>query len=324
MYKNQVYIYIFVLNHQIVMKNLKIFSVPFLCVIFTIYSCTEEEEIIIPANCSLEVNFSQIIQNTESFTNIPISPITGNNGTSLSFTNNSFSDIPYQIDITDTQNNNDMLLMGYPTIDSDGGLLISAGICFISAYDIDGNLLTINNSSPPTVNIPNSTNAGTMNVYSSNININDEFVWIDNQSSITPFPSTTPNEYQNIPINSSGGVNMDIPAPSCISTLNIKLPLGYNGNNSSVNIYFNNQNSSIIAYDGDVVDGNFEINNIFCVGDEVQFVLISQIDGIKEYYVSPSEEVSQNSTWIKNIYAEELEIALCADALRLLVKEQLE
>ena len=306
------------------MKHLKIFSALSFCIIFTIYSCKEEEEIIIPVNCSLEVNSSQITQNTESFSNIPISPITGKNGTTLSFTNNSFSEIPYQIDITDTQNNKDMLLMGYPTIDSDGGLLISAGICFVSAYDINGELLSINNSSPPTVNIPNSTNAGTMNVYNANINTNDEFVWIDNQSSITPFPISTPNEYQNVPISSSGGVNMDIPAPSCLSTLNIKLPEGYNGNNSSVYIFFNNQNSSIIAYDGDIVDGDFQVNNIFCLGDEVQFVLISQIDGIKEYYVSPSEEVSQNSTWIKNIYAEDLEIALCADALRLLVKEELE
>ena len=306
------------------MKHLKIFSILTLFIFFTLYSCKEEDEIIILANCSLEVNSSQITQNTESFSNIPISPIIGNNGTILSFTNNSFSEIPYQIDITDTQNNKDMLLMGYPTIDSDGGLLISAGICFVSAYDIDGNLLTINNSSPPTIDIPNSTNAGTMNVYSSSTNTNDEFVWINSQSSISPFPSTIPNEYQNVPISSTGGVNMDIPAPSCISSLNIKLPEGYNGNNSSIYIYFTNQNSSIIAYDGDVVDGNFQINDIFCVGDEVQFVLISQIDGIKEYYVSPIEEVSQNSTWIKNIYAEELEIALCADALRLLVKEALE
>ena len=298
----------------------------FLLILFlTFSSCKkDEEEIDIPTNCSLEVNSSQITQNTESYTNMPVSPISGKNGTILTFTNNSFSEIPYQIDITDSQNNKDMLLMGYPTIDSDGGLLISAGICFISAYDTDGNLLTINNSSPPTINIPNTTNSGTMNIYSSNTNENGEFVWIDSQISITPSPANATNEYQNVSITSSGGVNIDIPAPACTSVLNIKLPSGYNGDNSSVSIYFNNKNSVINAYDGDIIDGNFQINNIFCPGEEVQFILISQIDGIKEYYVSSSEEVSQNNTWVKNIYANELEIALCADALRLLVKEELD
>jgi hypothetical protein len=170
-----------------------------------------------------------------------------------------------------------------------------------------------------------------MNVYSASVNANGEFVWVDQgQPPFTPTPSPN-SEYQNVPVpsssvnNLSGGVNMDIPSPPCTTTsLTINLPNGRNGGNSSVYIYFTDQNSVVTAYDGNGEDGRFVVPNIFCSGVSVQFVLISQIEGVKKYYVSDPEEVSQNGTWIKKIEDDDLEIALCADALRLLIKEELE
>jgi hypothetical protein len=301
----------------------------FLILSVVIFSCKKEEEIVLPSNCTLEVNSSHITNNTESFTNNPISPITGKNGTEISFTSGSFTGIPARIDVLDSQDNKDMLLMGYPTIDNNGGLLISAGVCFISAYDADGNILSINPAAAPTINVPNTTNSGDMNVYSASENINGEFVWDDQNMTITP--NTTTNEYQNVIVpNSSlssfsGGVNMDIPRSPCVtSILTINLPDGRNGNNSSVYIYFTNQNSSVTAYDGDSKDGVFEVSNIFCAGDSVQFVVVSQIEGVRKYFVSSPQEVSLGNTWTRNILNEDFNIALCADALRLLIKEELQ
>jgi len=312
------------------MKTFKTLSIIVVALLVTVFSCKKEEETIIPYNCTLEVNSSQITQNTESFTNNNlVSPITGKDGTEISFTPNSFSGTPSRIDVVDSQDNKDMLLMGYPTVDNNGNLLISAGVCFISAYDDNGDLLSINPSAPPTVNIPNTTNSSDMNVYSASVNANGEFVWVDQGQPPIP-PTQSPNsEYQNVPVpsssvnNLSGGVNMDIPGPPCITNLlTINLPSGRNGGNSSVYIYFTNQNSVVTAYDGNE-DGKFEISDIFCSGDTVQFVLISQIEGIKKWYVSDPADVSDNN-WTKTISSNDLEPALCAEALRLLIKEELE
>lgn len=306
----------------------KIYLLPIVCFL-VIISC-QKEEIVIPYNCTANMIDDETSQNTTNNTinlNGSNPQITGVNGTNITFSSSSFLDangVVYNgnvnIEIIETQDNKDMLLMDCPTITNTGDLLVSGGIIFLNATDEDGNLLSITPdvNNQPIVSVPNSTNnTNDMFLYTDG-ELDGNFVWVEN--------STTPiqliNGTYDFPVSSSGGVNLDYPVPTCTGNITIDLPSKYNGSNTSVMIYFTDRNSSITAYDVEE-DGNFVLSNIFCSGDSVQFVVISQVEGIRRYHVTDIIEIPSN-TWQISITNDDMKIALCDDALRLLIKEDLE
>ena len=119
-------------------------------------------------------------------------------------------------------------------------------------------------------------------------------------------------------------MNLDYPPPPCTGTLTIDLPSGRNGNNSAVMVYFADRNSVLTAYDWDA-DGRFQVENLLCDSAYVQYVVISQIDGIRSYHVSDKQPVdlfnTNTFTDSYNLTSDSMKIVLCDDALRLSIKD---
>ena len=301
----------------------------FLVIILSIISsCKKEEETSIdPYNCTANIIADQIAENTINVDQFSYgSPVEAKNGSSIILFDNLLdqngNEYTGQVNITlvDAQDNKNMLLMGYPTITNTNELLVSGGICFFNPTDNNGNPLFINpNGNLPQLTIPNSTNnMNEMTLYIESENNDGEFVWVETNTNVTP--SNPPNSSFTFSISNTGGVNMDYPLPPCTGSFNINLPSEYNGSNSSVFIYYTNRNSVIRAYDNDN-DGNFIIDNMLCSEDSVQFVIISQINGIREYHVSDQFEIPGN--WNYTVAREQLEIRLCDEAVRLSIKDEL-
>jgi hypothetical protein len=306
-------------------KTFNTISIVLATLLITTISCKKEEEITTPYNCTANMIADQVAANTTTFTNFSGSPIEGINGTTItifdSFINENGDEYTgiVNIELIEAQDNKNMLLMGYPTVTDIGELLVSGGISFFYPTDNNGNPLYIDpNGTPPQVTIPNSTNnTNQMTLYTASENLDGEFVWVATGTTVTA--SNPPNSTFTFPISSTGGVNMDYPLPPCTGNFTVNLPNGYNGSNSTVFLYFTNRNSVIRAYDNE--DGNFVVNNMLCSLDSVQFVIISQIEGIREYHVSDPFEIP--GSWSYNVTSDDLEIRLCDEALRLSIKDEL-
>ena len=321
------------MNFKIIIMKKNLFL--FICFL-TIVSC-EKEEVSIPYNCTDNVILASITQNTivETIDLNSTSPmISGVNGTNISFSSNSFLDqngnvVSGNIDVEliDAQDNKDMLLMNCPTITNDGELLESAGIFYFNPTQ-DGNQLTINTNSPPIVTLP-STNGNVMDYYTG---------VLDSEGNLTGWELDASNSIQIIPtINGSGDtsyfysfnltgvgwINTDYPyGEAPFSSVSVELPKGNNATNSSVFIYFRDVNSCITAYDNDN-DGTFESPCTISENEIVQFIAVSQIEGVREYFVTEPTPISSTSH-LELILKDDMKIALCDDGLRLLIKESLE
>lgn len=314
------------------MKN---FIYLFIC-LFVIVSC-EKEEITTPYNCTDNVILASISQNTivETIDLSSISPmISGVNGTNISFSSNSFLDqngnvVSGNIDIEliDAQDNKDMLLMNCPTITNDGDLLESAGIFYFNPTQ-NGNQLTINTNNPPIVTIP-SNNGNVMDYYTGVLDSDGDLIsWeLDASNSVQIIPTINgigdTSYYYSFSLTGVGWINTDYPYGAApFSSVAVQLPTGNNATNSSVFIYFRNVNSCITAYDNDN-DGTFESPCTISENEIVQFIAVSQIEGVRKYFVTDPTPISSTSHK-EIILKDDMEIALCDDGLRLLIKESLE
>lgn len=304
----------------------KIYLLPIVCSL-VIISC-QKEEIVIPYNCTANMIDDQISEATKIGTYSLTDPqlqITGQSGTMVDFLGTSFVDgagnlISGNIDIEliDAQDNKDMLLMNTPTVTSTGQLLVSGGIFAFNPSQNGEDIFIADGSS---INVTMNTNdtVNTMTIYTGSI-INGEFVWTETQQTIPPGTSS-------FSTSNTGWVNLDYPPPPCTGTLTIELPHGRNGNNSAVMVYFADRNSVLTAYDWDA-DGRFQVENLLCDSAYVQYVVISQIDGIRSYHVSDKQPVdlfnTNTFTDSYNLTSDSMKIVLCDDALRLSIKDELE
>tara|TARA_Y100001968_G_C19406912_1_gene744187 strand:- start:1011 stop:1955 length:945 start_codon:yes stop_codon:yes gene_type:complete len=314
------------------MKNIYLLPITLFLVIF---SC-KKEEITIPYNCTDNIIDAAISNNTINNTidlNSLNPQITGENGTNIAFSSNSFLDqngnvVSGNIDIelVDAQDNKDMLLMDCPTVTTGGDLLESAGILYFNPTQ-EGNQLTINPNNPPIVTLPSS--SGDLMDYYTGILDSDGNLsgWeLVPNNTIQTFSDITGGDtsyFYTFSLTGVGWINADYPygiAP--FSTVTVDLPDGYNNSNSSVFIYFRDVNSCITAYDNDN-NGSFDSPCTISESEVVQFVAVSQIEGVRKYFVTEPTSISSISH-LEVILKDDMQIALCDDGLRLLIKESLE
>ena len=311
------------------MKTFKTFSIIAAALVITIFSCKKEEEITIPYNCTANMMADQLSEATKTGTYSLTDPqlqITGQSGTMVDFLGTSFVDgdgnsIDGIIDIEfiDAQDNKDMLLMNTPTVTNTGQLLVSGGIFAFNPSQNGQDIYIANGSS---INVTMNTNdtVNTMIIYTGSVNEDGEFVWTATQETVPPGAS-------NFSTGNTGWVNLDYPPPPCIGTLTIDLPSGRNGNNSAVMVYFADRNSVVTAYDWDA-DGSFQVDGLLCDSAWVQYVVISQIEGVRSYHVSVPQGIDLANTNIftdsYNLTSDSMKVVLCDDALRLSIQDELE
>ncbi len=314
------------------MKFLRILSVVSAVLVITISSCKKEEEVQIPYNCTANMIADQTAQNTSSNT-VNLSnpqPINGQNGTVITYSANSFfladgttlatGDI--DVEVLDANDNKDMLLMDFPTVTEAGELLESGGILAFTAEQ-NGETLIINPDDPPMVTMPASSSTQ-MDLWTGTRN-NGVLTW-SSQPIVTQITNT--NTQTNIstyefPIRDATVVyNCDaLQTFTTPSTVTVQLPEGMNGSNSTVYCYFTDINSVVTFYDNNN-DRIFDCSLSLPAGDVVQFVAVSQIEGIRKWDVSdPIPLVAGNHLQV--VDEADMKIALCDDALRLSIKDAL-
>ena len=311
------------------MRTFKTLSIIVVTLLVTILSCKKEEEITIPYNCTANMMADQLSEATKtgtySLTDSQLQ-ITGQSGTMVDFLGTSFVDADgnsidgiIDIEFIDAQDNKDMLLMNTPTLTNTGQLLVSGGIFAFNPSQNGQDIYIANGSS---INVTMNTNdtVNTMTIYTGSVNEDGEFVWTETQQ-------TVPTGASDFSTDNTGWVNLDYPLPPCTGTLTIDLPNGRNGNNSAVMVYFASINSVVTAYDWDA-DGSFQVENLLCDSAYVQYVVISQIEGVRSYHVSYLQPVDLLNTNIftasYSLTSDSMKIVLCDDALRLLIQDELE
>lgn len=308
----------------------KKYLLPIVCSL-VIISC-QKEEIVIPYNCTANMIDDETAQNTINNTinlNGSNPYITGVNGTNITFSSNSFLDEDgnivdgnIDIELLETQDNKDMLLMNCPTVTTGGQLLESGGILYFNPTQ-NGNQLTINPNEPPVVVVP--ANSGSpMQLWTGSRDENGSLSWGVTNTTVT-IDSQWVNGIQTFsytfPLTEVGYINCDDLVGGTPSTVQVTLPSENNGSNSTVFCYFKDINSVLTFYDYDE-DGTFE-GAAIPEGMLVQFVVVSQIEGVRKYCVTSSVDI-EPTTHHEIISKDDMEIALCDDALRLLIKEGLE
>lgn len=318
------------------MKTFKILSIIAAVLVVTIFSCKKEDEVTIPYNCTANMIADQIDENTSNNTvNLTtLQPINGENGTVITYSANSFflpdgttlatGDI--DVDVLDANDNKDMLLMDFPTVTEAGGLLTSGGILAFTAEQ-NGETLIINPANPPIATMPASSGAP-MGLWTGTRN-NGVLTWSSQAIGTTGIDSIfnqTTNTYTysyTFPITDATVVYNcdDIVNTNPSTTVTVTLPEGMDGSNSTVYCYFTDINSVVTFYDNNN-DRIFDCSLSLPAGEVVQFVAVSQIEGIRKWHVSDTIPLTAG-THPCVIETDEMDVALCDDALRLFIKDAL-
>ena len=153
------------------MKTIKLLFGTALIVSLVLVACQKEDpEVIVltpidnptPTN-SISAFFDNNLESEkQTFTINPSTDymVTGVNGTTLFFNENTFEDMsgntvsgPIEIEMIETQSNKDMLLFNLPTTTTDGQLLFSGGIVYVNVSQ-GGNQLSINDNAPIQASVP--------------------------------------------------------------------------------------------------------------------------------------------------------------------------
>jgi len=311
------------------MKTFKTLSIIAIILVITIFSCKKEDEITIPYNCTANMIADQLFEATKTGTynlNASQLQITGQSGTMIDFLGTSFTHkngdpVTGDIDVEfiDAQDNKDMLLMNTPTVTNTGQLLVSGGI-FAFNPSQNGEPINIANGSSINVTMNTVDTVNTMTIYTGAVDpVTSEFVWTDTQVQVPPTSTFSTSN--------TGWVNLDYPPPPCTGTLTIDLPDGCNGNNSAVMVYFADRNSVVTAYDWNA-DGSYQVENLLCDSAWVQYIVISQIEGIRRYHVSDLQGIDLWSTSAftstYNLTSDSMNVVVCDVALRLSIQDELE
>jgi hypothetical protein len=219
---------------------------------------------------SINSSGAEIWIGPNSFVDASGNPVTGN----------------VDIELIVALDNKDMLMLNRPTVTNNGELLISGGIIYINATKM-GEQLQI--AEPLTTEMPNITGGNaSFSLWTGNTTDNGDFVWTEDTTNTVWADSSYYFDLDTI-----GWTNLDAVADlgQGIITgddLSIVLPSGLNGNNSAVMAYFSNINSFAAIYDSNT-DGTFELGGYnMPIGANPQFVVISMVNNVWSYYVSPN------------------------------------
>lgn len=258
---------------------------------------------------------------TQTFTvnlNSPNTYIDGAKGTRITISSNSFKDASGNIvaedidfELIEAQTNEDMLLLGLPTVTDNGELLVSGGVIYVNATQ-NGNPLSINSDAPLRASIPTESFANQNMQFFTGSENSDGFSWdsIPDTNTITPVvvdsgywdygygfdSSYIPGMSYNLEIDGVGWINCDYFWNSQASRTDIEVflpsdPNGvqYDASNSVVYMYFTNVNSTAKLYDYHVPNVGYNgifVGSNFPNGLSVNFVVISEVAGQWSYHVS--------------------------------------
>ena len=295
------------------MKTIKLLFGTALIVSIVLVACQKEDpEVIVlppidnptPTN-SISAFFDNNLESEkQTFTINPSTDymVTGVNGTTLFFNENTFEDMsgntvsgPIEIEMIETQSNKDMLLWNLPTTTTDGQLLFSGGIVYVNVSQ-GGNQLSINDNAPIQASVP-SDNYIAMDYFTGSEDNNGRFGWeLDDTDTVTTNTADSTNWNTNFggmftfdfTIDSIGWINCDyfygIGDP--LTGVQVELPDSFNGSNSAVFIYYSNLNSVASLYDSDE-DGVFDLGWSYAtpIGQNISFVVISEINGSFYYAI---------------------------------------
>ena len=290
-------------------------------ILFVFFSCNKEnpEPVIIDQsteNFSISTFFADnrenAIQEFTVNTTDGTNTITGQNGTILTFSENTFSDIDgnlysgnVKIEMIETQDKKDMLLMNRPTVANGGELLVSGGIVYVNVTTPGGSQLSINDNKPITARIP-ATGFNNMYYFRGSEGLNGQFSWAEDPTmgvNTNTIVTDTANEQgftfaYDFQIDSIGWINCDYfggwpdltPVEIWLTdTANVP-DTTYNNNNTAVFVYYHSINSV-----GQAVSMNWTSNGIAMmggiffayqspVGENVSFIVISEVTSGNYYY----------------------------------------
>ena len=295
------------------MKTIKLLFGTALIVSIVLVACQKEgPEVIVlppinnptPTNSIIAFFDNNLESEKQTFTINPSTDymVTGVNGTTLFFNENTFEDMsgntvsgPIEIEMIETQSNKDMLLWNLPTTTTDGQLLFSGGIVYVNVSQ-GGNQLSINDNAPIQASVP-SDNYIAMDYFTGSEDNNGRFGWeLDDTDTVTTNTADSTNWNTNFggmftfdfTIDSIGWINCDyfygIGDP--LTGVQVELPDSFNGSNSAVFIYYSNLNSVASLYDSDE-DGVFDLGWSYAtpIGQNISFVVISEINGSFYYAI---------------------------------------
>ena len=295
------------------MKTIKLLFGTALIVSLVLVACQKEDpEVIVlppidnptPTNSIIAFFDNNLESEKQTFTINPSTDymVTGVNGTTLFFNENTFEDMsgntvsgPIEIEMIETQSNKDMLLWNLPTTTTDGQLLFSGGIVYVNVSQ-GGNQLSINDNAPIQASVP-SDNYIAMDYFTGSEDNNGRFGWeLDDTDTVTTNTADSTNWNTNFggmftfdfTIDSIGWINCDyfygIGDP--LTGVQVELPDSFNGSNSAVFIYYSNLNSVASLYDSDE-DGVFDLGWSYAtpIGQNISFVVISEINGSFYYAI---------------------------------------
>lgn len=295
------------------MKTIKLLFGTALIVSIVLVACQKEDpEVIVlppidnptPTNSIIAFFDNNLESEKQTFTINPSTDymVTGVNGTTLFFNENTFEDMsgntvsgPIEIEMIETQSNKDMLLWNLPTTTTDGQLLFSGGIVYVNVSQ-GGNQLSINDNAPIQASVP-SDNYIAMDYFTGSEDNNGRFGWeLDDTDTVTTNTADSTNWNTNFggmftfdfTIDSIGWINCDyfygIGDP--LTGVQVELPDSFNGSNSAVFIYYSNLNSVASLYDSDE-DGVFDLGWSYAtpIGQNISFVVISEINGSFYYAI---------------------------------------
>ena len=295
------------------MKTIKLLFGTALIVSLVLVACQKEDpEVIVlppinnptPTNSIIAFFDNNLESEKQTFTINPSTDymVTGVNGTTLFFNENTFEDMsgntvsgPIEIEMIETQSNKDMLLWNLPTTTTDGQLLFSGGIVYVNVSQ-GGNQLSINDNAPIQASVP-SDNYIAMDYFTGSEDNNGRFGWeLDDTDTVTTNTADSTNWNTNFggmftfdfTIDSIGWINCDyfygIGDP--LTGVQVELPDSFNGSNSAVFIYYSNLNSVASLYDSDE-DGVFDLGWSYAtpIGQNISFVVISEINGTFYYTI---------------------------------------
>ena len=310
----------------------------YILILFTFFSCNKEnpEPVIIDQSTeNFEINFlfsqnrENAIQEFSVNTTDGTNTITGQNGTILTFSENTFSDIDgnlysgnVKIEMIETQDKRDMLWMDRSTVADNGELLVSGGIVYVNVTTPGGSQLSINDNKPITARIP-TTSLDPMDFFRGSEDQDGRFSWTEDQTmSVTTNTVTDPDSLQNdttnwgnwepsfyydFQIDSIGWINCDYfwgwPDLTPINvqitdTANTPDTL-YNHTNTSVFIYYHTINSIERIYSS--TPGIFSTSQS-PIGMDVSFIIVSELASGSYYYAIVP--IPPNVTQISNNHIE--------------------
>jgi len=291
------------------MKTIKTLLMLIMVLLVSVIAC-KKEEVPIPTptptiNLTDQFFSDNIAEATQSFTVdlANLVQVTGTNGTQITINPSSFVDAAgivvtgnIDFELIEAQTNKDMLMLNRPTFTNDGRLLVSGGIIYVNATQ-NGESLSLNPNSSVNVRLnpavpPNP--SINMQVFTGGDDGNGTFSW---DSTALPIIQPDSSIYSFV-LPEVGWINCDYfyNSNDPLTQMEVILPTGFDGSNSTVMVYYDNLNSVATLYDSTPYDGTFDlgVNYSSPVNMMVKFIVLAEVSGQWSWYVTASTPTSMN------------------------------